>query len=258
MATADKKLFSRTKQFPEPGATSETPLQQRISVSNFPSFYRKLICLRFPMDVADIIEIRDSLNQSLDHAERSRLIPDFHEYAKTLNSAVKHLGIERQHHADKMIGILSLFRELHYKHTLMSCNRENHLRKLVVQNRQAQSHSTRFGIASLLTAVIGFITFLALPESGWLLKAIIMVSAIATLDFFQSLRILDKEQKILSDELAAVVRDRIEHMQWNTLSANIASILGYRKDESAFVIQTTVDGFNRDNTSDDTGNFHYH
>lgn len=256
MTNNNKKLFSGRKEFRQDN--DEPPLQQRINVSTFPAAYRRLICLRLPMEVADILELRDTLNQSLEHAERTGLVPDYHEYTGTLNSAVQGLGIKRQHHAHKLVGMLSLFRELHYKHTLMSRNREILLRQLVQQNDAAQSHSARFGIASLLTAVIGFITLLSLPESGWLLKAIIIVSAIASLDFFQSLRILGKEHRILSDELGAVLRDRIESMQWQTLSRNIASILGYRNDEHAFVIQATTDGFSKADIADDSGDFNYH
>ncbi len=256
MAHNKNKLFSSRQNFSRTDV--DQALQQRISVRNFPASYRRLICLRLPADVADILELRDTLNLSLEHAERSRLIPDYHEYAGALNTAVEELGIRQQHHAHKLVGMLSLFRELHYKHTLMSRNREIQLRQLVDQNRMAQSHSTRFGIASLLTAVIGFITLLSLPESGWLLKAIIIVSAIASLDFFQSLRILGKEHGILSEELSAVFRDRIESIRWETLSRNIASILGYRKDRSAFVIQTTTDGFNKADMSDEPDGFQFH
>ncbi|MBE9515370.1 MAG: hypothetical protein IME93_00180 [Proteobacteria bacterium] len=223
----------------------EALLKQYITVSNFPKAYRKLLCLRFPMDVAEIIELRDMLNQSLERSELLNVTPGFKNFTSTLTDAIELSGVDRQHHADKMVGILSLFRELHYKHNLMSRNREIQLRQLREQNRESNENSVRFGIAALLTAIMGFITFLAVPESGWLLKGITIVSAIATLDFFQSLRIFDGEYKILTDEFNTVLRERVDNMNWEKLTSNLAAILGYRKDQSAFLIHSTADGFNR-------------
>ena len=233
---------------------NEALLQQRITVSNFPETYRKLLCLRFPIDVAEIIELRDMVNQSLERSELLNSTPGFHDFAATLTNAIELSGVERQHHADKMVGILALFRELHYKHTLMSRNREIQLGQLREQNRESHEHSGRFGVASLLTAIMGFIAILALPESGWLLKGITIVSAIATLDFFQSRNIFDNEHKILNDEYNTVLRERVEIINWDKLTSNLAAILGYRKDESAFLIHSTVDGFNHAGGADT----HYH
>lgn len=227
-----------------------TLLQQRITVSNFPETYRKLLCLRFPMDVAEIIELRDTINQSLEHSELLTTTPGFHDFAATLTNAIELSGVERQHHADKMVGILALFCELHYKHTLMSRNREIQLGQLREQNRESHEDSGRFGVASLLTAIMGFITILALPESGWLLKGITVVSAIAALDFFQSRRIFDSEHKILNNEINTVLRERVEKINWEKLTSNLAAILGYRKDENAFVIHSSIDGFNHTGSTD--------
>ena len=233
---------------------NEALLQQHITVSNFPETYRKLVCLRFPLDVAEIIELRDMVNQSLERSDLFNTTPGFQDFAATLTDAIELSGVERQHHADKMVGILALFRELHYKHTLMSRNREIQLDQLREQNCESHENSGRFGVAALLTAIMGFIALLAVPESGWLLKGITIVSAIAALDFFQSRHIFEREQKILNDEFNTVLRERVDKINWGKLTSNLASILGYRKDTSAFLIHSTVDGFNHTNGAD----AHYH
>ena len=43
--------------------------KQRLTADSFPGFYRMIMGLRFPIDVADVIEMRGTINHTLDTFE---------------------------------------------------------------------------------------------------------------------------------------------------------------------------------------------
>ncbi len=203
--------------------------KQRLTADNFSSFYRMIMGLRFPIDVADVIEMRGTINHTLDTFEVPSQMRHKLHFVEALKGAIGSFGIENKHHVNRLIRILTMFRELHHLHNAKSRHDEADLRQLQANNRAARSQSMFYGLAAITaTSVISLIWY-GLAEAGWYIKLAAVVTAYITWDYFHSMTTLDREYKILTAQLNDLLRERVQSVNWKVLIHKLALILGYKK-----------------------------
>lgn len=191
-------------------------------------FYRTINSLRFPLAVADVLELRHTLNHAIDGYTSPVDTPDYRQFESALNSAIESFGIDKPRHAKKLRMIITLFRDFHYAHIVASRNKEARLRHLQSKNREARVRSIRYGVLTFIASLLGAFIWVGLPQASWLIKASTAILAIISWDNFHSLSILDKEIVILRQELADHLRQRIKTVKWKPLIHKLALILGFK------------------------------
>jgi hypothetical protein len=200
-----------------------------LTTGDFPDFYARVLALRFPISVAEVLELRDLINHSADVYEEPADIPQNREFRESLEGAIQSFGIENRQHGERLLRVLSMLRGMHYQHTIASRDAEQRLRRLQVENRSARQHSLRNGVLALLTLLGTGLTWYALGEADWLLKLLPLGAAVIALGYFHALPLLDREMERLTQELNVVLRKRVDTLNWRTLIHKLALLLGYKQ-----------------------------
>lgn len=209
------------EQTPDFSALSLTP-------QNFQTFYNRIVGLRFPIDVAQVLELRFLINHAVDRYREPPRTPDYRQFREALQTAIDSFSIENKHHSERLLKTLAMLRELHYTHSINSRNTEIRLRTDLANNRAARTQSIRFGLFSVFTAVISAILWLSLTEAEWWIKLITAGSAYLAWDYFRSLSALDREMNLLTQQLNDVLRRRVQSLNWKTLIHKLSLILGFK------------------------------
>lgn len=208
-----------------------------LTTDSFPDFYTRILNLRFPISVAEVLELRDLINHSADVYEEPADIPQNREFRESLESAIQSFGIENRHHGERLLGVLGMLRSMHYRHTISSRDAEQRLRRQQTENRSARAHSLRYGAIAFVTMAGTGLVWLALAETGWLLRLLTLLAAVVTLGYFHSLPLLDREMERVTRDLNAVLRKRVDTLNWRTLIHKLALLLGYKKIEGIEVFR---------------------
>lgn len=213
------------------GSTDEsTDLSiQLLTPASFVEFYRKFVAIRFPLDIADVIEIRDVINDALEKYQPPENTIESIEFSDALKMAIDSFGIENQHHSDKLIRILLMLRDFHTKNINTSSSKEDNLRSLQIENRQARSQSVLYGFASLIATIFTSLIWIGMANPSWHIQVITVVLGILCWDYFHSLSALDKEYKKATRQLNNVLRKRVAKVDWKMLIHKLAFILGFKQ-----------------------------
>ncbi len=195
----------------------------------FGSFYRKLLGLRFPLAVADILELRYVFNHAIDQTAEPAPTPDYRHFCDERRREMDRIGIDQPHHAQRLLKLLAVLRQLHLGHSIHSRDTEAELRRALVNNRRAAQQSRRYGNIAFaaLAAIASF--WLVLYQPAWWLYAGVAVTGYFALDYFYSLSILKKEYKLLGRQLEELLARRVAALNWSGVVRNIALVLGYAK-----------------------------
>ena len=228
--------------------TMESISHFAITPANFPRLYRLLSGLRFPLRVADVLELRAVLNEAVDRFDLPEASPSYREFIEALESAIHSFGVESRRHADRLLKMLTLLREVHYNHSIDSRDKELGLRKRIEEIEEARSRSTQYGVASMLVTIGTVIFWVALPEPSWLIKGLALVSAYLSWDFFHSQPTLDREQKSVNKELNDLLRERITKVDWKMLIHKLSLLMGYKQVSGVEVFNMDED-FSSDNST---------
>lgn len=208
---------------------------RQLTANTFPAFYREVMRLRFPLDVADAIEFRDTIN----HAAETFKVPprsrEHRRFIRALRSIIEGVGIDSRHRTDKLIHILTMIRDLHYVNSFRLRHAELTLRQRQAANRNARRISKEYGFLALIVAIILCLTSLGMAEPSWLIKAGAVILAYISWNYFHSLTTLDREYETLTGELDSVLRERIYIINWKGLIHKLALILGYKRSEGVDV-----------------------
>jgi len=200
-----------------------------LTTQDFPDFYARVLALRFPISVAEVLELRDLINHSADVYEEPADIPQNREFRESLEGAIQSFGIENRQHGERLLRVLSMLRNMHYQHTIVSRDAEQRLRQLQADNRTARRHSLRNGILALLTTLGSGLALFSLEEAGWWLKLLPLTTAVVALGYFHALPLLDREMERLTRDLNEVLRKRVDTLNWRTLIHKLALLLGYKQ-----------------------------
>lgn len=200
-----------------------------LTVDSFPAFYKRISAMRFPIAVEEVLELRDLLNQSLEIFEQPSDNPQSRDFKDSLLTAIHSFGIENDRHCKRLLNILAMLRDLHYHHSINSRNADEKLRGGLAANRQARSHSTRYGLLSILATMVCGMAWIGVAEAALWLKLLTAGFAFFAWDYHHSLPSLDKEIARLTSELNDVLRNRVDTLNWKTLIHKISLILGFKQ-----------------------------
>ena len=207
----------------------ETITQYTVTPAHFPKFYRLLSGLRFPIKVAEVLELRSVLNEAVEKFEEPDDSQSYREFFEALESAIHSFGIESRRHADRLIKLLTLLRDIHYQHSINSRDKEVELRTRLEDTQLARIRSTRYGLVAMLAAIGSAIYWAAMPEANWMIKGLTLLSTYLSWDFFHSLPTLDREHKATNKELNDLLRERISNVDWKMLIHKLSLLMGYKK-----------------------------
>ncbi|MEE8511577.1 MAG: hypothetical protein V3S36_02970 [Acidiferrobacterales bacterium] len=205
---------------------SDLPLTAR----DFPSFYNSLLGLRFPIDVAQVLELRFILNHAADmFVRRHTAIDDDRQFRDAVKAAIDSFGIKNDRHRDRLVGILTMIRDLHTAHLVNSKVAELKLRSALAEIRAARSQAIRHGLYSLIATIFAGLTWLGVGDPGWTIKLLTLGLAYMTWEAFHSIPALDREPEVLVPALNEVLRIRIESVNWKRLIHKLALLLGHKQ-----------------------------
>src|SRR5579863_5807778 len=213
------------------------------SPENFSSFYRRFTTLRFPIDVAEVLELRALFNQTIDASPELAESRDPRGFKATLDAEIDRLGVEPGRHRKRLLKLLVLLRDLHYAHLVQSRNDEARLLKALADNKKISRHSLLYGRVYCLLALLGAFSWAFLAAPAWPLKVATVVVGYLGADYFYSLLLLRHDRATLAERLEEVLKRRITRLDWELLVTNIALVLGYARNPpvQAFVLDTDAD-----------------
>lgn len=200
--------------------------------------------LNFPMEVSDVMELRDVINHAVDYQNRNRDDDDDNgSFSHTLEIVMGSVELDAKHREKRLLQTLSLFRDLYHTHSISNRDKELSLRCLLDENRHASMRSRHYGIACFVGAAFSSIIYLALPIPGWPLQVFTLLLAYLTWDNFHSMSVLERDMKILTKELNAGLRDRVNDVNWQGLIEKMAPLLGYKKADKldVFLMNNSAD-----------------
>ncbi len=209
----------------------------------FPFFYRRLISLRFPIDVGEILELRYLSHHVIDHAENDGLGREFGEFATERRRDMDDLNISKANHRERLTQLLLLIRDYQKAHAARSDADEAKLRAEIDRNHFAQRQSRHYGktagIAALITAASSFL----LSPPAILMQGLTVFLTYLSFDYFYSQSTLRREEHILSRELGDVLRHRVRAVNWKAVVRQTSAILGYTRPRGgeAFRIEHEVE-----------------
>ncbi len=212
-----------------------------LTAENFHSFYHRIIALRFPIEVAQVLELRFVINHAVDAFVEPPLTPDYRHFRNALLAAIDSFGIDNKRHSERLLRIMTMLRELHYDHSLESRDSEMELRAQMDANRRARAQSSRYGLFFVILTVLLGIPWMAMTEPTWLVKVPTAVCAYLAWDYFHTSPILDRQMAVLRQQLNDVLRQRVRSVNWKTLIHKLALILGYKHIQGVEVFHMSYD-----------------
>lgn len=192
--------------------------------------------LQFPLDVAEVIELRDTINSAVDAFRSPVATTPYQHFADAVRADIDAIGIDRPHQADRLIRILAMLRQLYCEHRSNSKAEEAKLRQQRVDNRQARKLSIRYGCFIFIATTVGALTWLSLAEPGWFLKAGTVFLGYLSCDYFYSLSALGRYRRLLEREQQGVIEERIKVWNQKALTRRLALILGFKRNSNVFLI----------------------
>jgi hypothetical protein len=200
-----------------------------LTTNSFPDFYNRIQKLRFPIAVAEVLELRDLINHSADLYEETPDAPANRDFQESLENAIQSFGIENRHHCDRLLRVLSMLRGMHYQHTIASRDAEQQLRQQQAENRKTRLQHRRAGtLALVITATCGA-GWLLVTEPGWMLKFLALGAAVTAFGYFHSLPRLDQQMERYTLALNELLRKRVDALNWRTLIHKLSLLLGYKQ-----------------------------
>jgi hypothetical protein len=208
---------------------SDNLTKLRSAPEGFYFFYHRLMELQFPLDVAEVLDLRYVFNHAIDAAPTAGETPDYRHFCDARIAELEMLGIQKAPQRDRLLRLLALLRELHVIHSVDSRETETRLRKALTENEHARSVSIRYGKAAAAVTLLLTALWLTMSQPGWIVMALTLGSAYLCVDYFFSLSVLKKERLALGQRLEEVLTRRVKALNWKKLAKNIALTLGYAK-----------------------------
>lgn len=212
-----------------------------LTPDGFHVFYTKFINLRFPMKIAHVLELRYLINHTVDRYREPPLTRDYRQFRDSLQSALESFGIENQRHGERMLKILSMFRDIHYAHTVASRDAELRLREDLERNREEYARSVRYGLFFVFAALCFVVLWMAMAGPNLFIKLLPAAYAVLALHYFHKLPGLDRVQARITLELNDLLRRRIDSLNWKTMIHKLALVLGYKRVPGVEVFHIDVD-----------------
>lgn len=212
-----------------------------LTPDGFHIFYTKFISLRFPMKIAHVLELRYLINHAVDHYREPPATPNYRQFRDSLQSALDSFGLENRRHSERMLKILSMFRDIHYAHSIASRDAERRVRDSMERNRDDYARAVRYGLFFIFAGVSFVVFWLAAAQAHLVIKLLPVLCFWLALRHFRRLPALDKELDKLTHEVNDVLRRRVNSLNWKTLIHKLALVLGYKRVPGVEVFHVDVD-----------------
>ncbi len=207
---------------------SDDLAQLQLGQDTFVQYYREIIGLQFPIEVADVLELRATLNQAIDDRNPGQVKHGLHQFNEAVASAIDVFGLKDDRHIGRLTKLMSIFRDLKHSHNERSRKQERSLRKQIKTNQNARTRSISYGLVTFFLVIAGLLTWMIAGNALWFIKISIGLLAYMSVDYFLSLKTLKIEHDILTSELNVLLRRKIQSIDWQSLIQKTAMILGFR------------------------------
>jgi hypothetical protein len=197
--------------------------------NHFHIFYTVFSGLRFPLKVAEVLDLRYLINHAVDEFAEPPLTPDYRQFRESLEKALDALSVENPRHRDRLLKTLALIRDLHVAHSLESRNSEERLRMEMENNTRAKRTAVRKGIFYAAATLLSIASWFIVPGTEWLVKLLSLLCAIQSLLCFHSLPRIDEHREELRSELNDVLHDRVNAVNWKMMIHKLTLILGFKQ-----------------------------
>ncbi len=201
----------------------------QLTSSDFPSFYNAVLGLRFPLDVAQVLELRFVINNAADAYKRPAASVEDRQFREALRRAVASFSIDNERHRERLTRILTMMHDLHATHLVDSRVAELNLRAMLKDLQRARTQTIRHGLYSLIATIFAGLAWLGSVDPGWTIKLLTLGLAYMSWESFHSLPELEQEPEYLMPLLNEVLRRRVETVNWKRLIHKLSLILGYKQ-----------------------------
>lgn len=212
-----------------------------LTPETFELVYTTIANLKFPMDVANVLELRYLINHAVDSFPEPVPTPDYREFCDALQGVIDTSGIDNKRHSDRLLRILVMLRDLHYTYSINTRNRENELRSEMETNRQQRRQSVRYTLIYTVAAILSIIAWLGLREPGWTIQALTAGFAVGGWLHLHSLPSLDRKLKLLEKHMSELQRHRVKSIHWRMLVQKLALVLGFKRNSEVEVFRMDSD-----------------
>src|SRR4030067_264148 len=106
-----------------------------LTTRDFPDFHALIMALRFPLGVAEGLELRPLINPGAAVCEEAADTPQTREFRESLEGAIQSFGIENRYHNERLVRVLNMLRGMHYQHIIASRAAERRPRDQQTENR---------------------------------------------------------------------------------------------------------------------------
>lgn len=226
----------------------QAPLDHDSSVvhltpETFEPVYNTIIGLKFPVDVARVLELRYLINHAADAFPEPAPTVDYREFRDALQAVIDATGIENKRHSERLLRILSMLRELHYAYSINTRDAENKLRAGMADNREQRHRAIRYALGFTVAAILCAILWLGLSDAPWVLKVLTAGFAVATWLYVRTIPTLDHQLSELEKRMNQLQRHRVKSIHWRMLVQKLSLLLGFKRDSEveAFLIDTDPD-----------------
>jgi hypothetical protein len=208
-----------------------------LAPNHFHIFYTVFMGLRFPLNVAEVLDLRSLINHTVDEFNEPPLTPDYRQFRESLDKALDSFSVEDPRHRDRLLKTLALMRELHVAHSLESRHTEERIKIELQDITHERRVATRKGLTYLFATVLSVIGWFALPVDVWLVQALSVLCIVQSWQYFRSLPKLDQRARELRLDLNDVLRDRVNSVNWKTMIHKLALVLGFKRIEGVEVFK---------------------
>lgn len=193
----------------------------------FPFFYRRLVGLRFPIEVAEILEMRYLCHQAIDQSGRDDREYEWDEFAASRMADMEHVGVQKPTHRERLSRLLLLLKDYYALHKSGSTAAEDEVRRALADNRFAQERSKSYGKVAAVAALVATLSSILLSPPAVLMQGIAILLGYLSLDSFYGLSVLRREERRLNAQLSEVLRRRVRTVNWRAVVRQTGAILGY-------------------------------
>ena len=236
-----KKISKRRKERARQRELAQDFSGVSLTPDGFHTFYTKFINLRFPMKIAHVLELRYLINHAVDHYREPSVTPSYRQFQESLQSALDSFGIENRRHSERMLKTLSMFRDIHYAHSIASRDAERKLREDMERNRDDYAKAVRYGLFFVFAGVSFIVFWLAIVDAPLIIKLLPALFFWSSLGYFRKLPVLDKAHEKLTLEVNDILRRRVNSLNWKTMIHKLALVLGYKRVPGVEVFDVDID-----------------
>jgi hypothetical protein len=201
----------------------------------FEPVYNTIVALKFPMDVARVLELRYVINHAAEAFPEPAPTADYREFRGALQAVVDATGVENKRHSEKLLRILGMMRELHYAYSISTRDAENKLRASMTDNRDQRRRAIRYALGFTVIAILCAILWLGLPDPSWPLKLLTAGFAIGAWLYVRTIPSLDRGLSALEKRMSQLQRHRVKSIHWRMLAQKLALLLGFRRNSQVEV-----------------------